>query len=118
MDLLDDFVFGNLFVRAGLYGLVKAHTIRTISDDLHISDYSMISDDCQGKLRWEQTSFIGCELLCFSSRGTNCYVGGATSRIYDGRAAPEAYRTDLSQGAAALKVYIIELIWRDMRLKV
>ena len=53
MDLLDDFVFGNLFVRAGLYGLVKAHTIRTISDDLHISDYSMISDDRQGKLRWE-----------------------------------------------------------------
>lgn len=53
MDLLDDFVFGNLFVRAGLYELVKAHTIRMISDDLHISDYSMISDDRQGKLRWE-----------------------------------------------------------------
>ena len=52
MDLLDDFVFGNLFVRAGLYELVKAHTIRMISDDLHISDYSMISDDCQGDYEW------------------------------------------------------------------
>lgn len=62
--------------------------------------------------------FYRVRTVMFRRGVANCYVGGATSRIYDGRAAPEAYRTDLSQGAAALKVYIIELIWRDMRLKV